>query len=39
MEIPNTEPLRNEYGYIENQNSIVARAKAGYIFDVINKIV
>ena len=39
IEIPNTELLRNEYGYIENQNAIVARAKVGCIFDVVNKIV
>jgi hypothetical protein len=39
IEIPNTEPLRNKYGYIKNQNAIVARARAGGIFDVINKIV
>jgi len=36
IEIPNTELLRNEYGYIENQNAIVARAKVGCIFDVVN---
>lgn len=39
IEIPNTEALRNEYGYIENQNALVARAKVGCIFDVVNKIV
>jgi len=39
IEIPNTETLRNEFGYIKNQNAIVARAKVGCIFDVINKIV
>ena len=39
IEIPNTELLREEFGYIENQNNKVARAKAGCIFDVLNKIV
>ena len=39
IEIPNTELLKNEYGYIENQNGKVARAKAECIFDLVNKIV
>ena len=39
IELPNTELLREEFGYIENQNNKVARAKAGCIFDVLNKIV
>ena len=39
IEIPNTELLREQFGYIENQNNKVARARAGCIFDVLNKIV
>lgn len=39
IELPDTELLRNEYGYVENQNVNVARAKVGCIFDVVNKIV
>lgn len=39
LEIPDTQNLRNEFGYIENQNYKIARAKASCIFDVINKIV
>jgi hypothetical protein len=39
LEIPDTEMLRNEFGYIENQNYKIARAKASCIYDVINKIV
>lgn len=34
-----TESLREEFGYIENQNNKVARARASCIFDVLNKIV
>ncbi|HZK71775.1 MAG TPA: hypothetical protein VFD03_09740 [Clostridia bacterium] len=39
LEIPDTEMLRNEFGYVENQNYKIARAKAACIYDVINKIV
>jgi len=39
MEIPDTKELREEYGYIKNQNGQVARAKAACIYDVVNKIV
>ena len=39
LEIPDTEMLRNEFGYIENQNYQIARAKASCLYDVINKIV
>lgn len=39
LELPNTELLKKEFGYIENQNNKVARAKACCIFDVLNKIV
>lgn len=39
IELPNTELLKKEFGYIENQNSKVARARASCIFDVLNKIV
>lgn len=39
LEIPDTEELRNEFGFIKNQNKEVARAKASCIYDVVNKIV
>lgn len=41
VELPNTELLRNEFGYAKNQHATVAvaRASACCIFDVINKIV
>ena len=39
IELPNTETLRKEFGYIENQNNKVARARASCIYDVLNKIV
>lgn len=39
LEIPDTEELRNEFGYVENQNYRMARATASCIYDVINKIV
>lgn len=39
IEMPDTEELRKEYGFIKNQNKEVPRAKASCIFDVVNKIV
>lgn len=39
IELPNTELLKKEFGYIENQNNKVARARACCIFDILNKIV
>ena len=41
IELPNTETLRNEFGYAQNQHASVAiaRASASCIFDVLNKIV
>jgi hypothetical protein len=39
LALPNTELLRNEFGYVENQTVKLARAKASCVFDVINKIV
>ena len=41
IELPNTELLRNEFGYAKNQHTkvAVARASASCIFDVINKLV
>ena len=41
IELPNTELLRNEFGYAKNQYAevAVARATASCIFDVLNKIV
>lgn len=41
IELPNTETLRNEFGYAKNQHAsvAVARASASCIFDVLNKIV
>lgn len=39
IELPNTQLLKEEFGYIENQNNKVARARACCIFDVLNKIV
>jgi hypothetical protein len=41
VELPNTELLRNEFGYAKNQHAkvAVARASASCIFDVKNKIV
>lgn len=38
FEIPDTKALREEFGYIKNQNREVARAKAATIFDLLNKI-
>lgn len=39
LEIPNTELLRQEFGYIKNQYEEVARARAVCIFDVQNKLI
>lgn len=41
IELPNTETLRNEFGYAKNQHASVAiaRASATCLFDVLNKIV
>jgi IS4 transposase len=39
LEIPNTELLRTEFGYVENQNGKTARAQMSCIVDVINNIV
>ncbi len=39
VQLPDTELLREEFGYVENQNSKVARARVSCIFDVLNKIV
>ncbi|WP_035290061.1 IS4 family transposase [Clostridium sp. KNHs214] len=41
IELPNTETLRNEFGYAKNQHTSVAiaRASASCLFDVLNKIV
>jgi len=39
LELPNTEELRKEFGYAQNQRSQVARAKATCIFDLKNTIV
>lgn len=41
IELPNTESLRNEFGYAKNQyaSTAVARATASCVFDVLNGIV
>jgi hypothetical protein len=39
LEINNTEELRNEFGYIENQNKKVARARASALYDVENDMI
>lgn len=39
LEINNTENLRNEFGYIENQTIKVARAKATGLYDVENDMI
>ncbi|WP_143756592.1 IS4 family transposase [Clostridium pasteurianum] len=41
IELPNTELLRNEFGYAKNQYAevAIARASASCIFDVLNKFV
>lgn len=37
LEIPNTEQLRNEFGYVENSHTKTAKAMASCIYDVQNK--
>lgn len=39
LEINNTENLRNEFGYIENQSMKVARARAAGLYDVENDMI
>ena len=39
LEINNTEKLRNEFGYIENQTTKVARARGQALYDVENDII
>ena len=39
LEIPNTETLRTEFGYAENQNGKTARARMSCLYDVVNNIV
>lgn len=39
LEINNTEELRNEFGYIENQNKKVARARVSALYDVENDMI
>lgn len=39
LEISNTENLRNEFGYIENQSMKVARARAAALYDVENDMI
>ena len=39
LELPNTESLRTEFGYVENQNCKVARAQISCLYDVVNNIV
>lgn len=41
VELPNTEILRNEFGYAKNQHAgvAIARASASCIFDVLNKVI
>lgn len=39
LEINDTEELRNEFGYIENQNKKVARARASALYDVENDMI
>ncbi len=36
LELHNSEELRNTYGYIENQNAKVARARASALYDIEN---
>jgi hypothetical protein len=38
FEIPDTNALREKFGYVKNQNKEVARAKAATIFDLLNNI-
>ncbi|AVP56098.1 transposase IS4 family protein [Clostridium tetani] len=39
LEIHNSEELRNTFGYIENQNAKVARAKASALYDIENDMI
>ncbi len=39
LEINDTDELRNEFGYIENQNKKVARARASALYDVENDLI
>ncbi len=39
LELPNTEELRQVYGYIENQNAQVARARASALYDLENDMI
>jgi hypothetical protein len=39
LEISNTENLRNEFGYIENQSMKLARARAAGLYDVENDMI
>jgi hypothetical protein len=39
LEIPNTELLRKEFGYSQNNCSELARARASCIYDVLNRLV
>lgn len=39
LEINDTEELRNEFGYIENQNKKVARARASALYDIENDMI
>ncbi|MBV7276817.1 transposase [Clostridium sp. PL3] len=39
LELHNNEELRNTFGYIENQNAKVARARASALYDIENDII
>lgn len=39
LELPNTQLLRQEFGYAKNQNGEVARARAVCIYDIQNKMI
>lgn len=39
IELHNSEELRNTYGYIKNQNALVARARAATLYDVENDMI
>lgn len=39
IELHNNEELRNTYGYIKNQNAIVARARATALYDIKNDMI
>ena len=39
LDLPNTELLREQFGYAGNHKGTVARAKASCLFDIVNKIV